>query len=160
MSQQDCLGHSPKHNLNKTNSAPLANRKYVENFISSNVGSLSGHNLRSYETSLFIKGLKFVSTPRGINKFLIKEEMEACGRKLRRMCHFRNDERKFSYDPFRKKPKYDTQKRNAAIGVFLSCFEEATLSLDSLDYRVGYSNLTKDERDTLYSLIIRVQKFQ
>ena len=50
----------------------------------------------------FQRGLKFVPTPRGINKALIKEELEAYGRKLRLMWHFRNDEREFSYDPFKK----------------------------------------------------------
>ena len=45
MSQQDCLGHSPKQNLNKTNSATLANRKYVENFI--NLFLLQGASINS-----------------------------------------------------------------------------------------------------------------
>ena len=55
--------------------------------------------------------LKFVPAPRGINKALIKEELEAYGRKLRLMWHFRNDEREFSYDPFKKISKFDPKKR-------------------------------------------------
>ena len=59
------------------------------------------------------QGTKFVPTPRGINKELIKEELEVYGRKLRLMWHFRNDERGFSYDPFKKKPKFDPKRKDA-----------------------------------------------
>ena len=53
--------------------------------------------------SLLSKRLKFVPTSRDINKALTKEELQPYGRKYRLMRHFRNDEREFSYDPFKKK---------------------------------------------------------
>ena len=110
---------------------------------------MSCRNLTSNEISLFSKGLKFVPTPRGINKALIKEELEAYGRKLRLMCHFRNDEREFSYHSFQKKSKFDPKRKNAAIELYLSRLEE---EISSLDYKVEYSNLTKGKRDAVYSL--------
>ena len=65
------------------------------------------------------------------------------------MWHFRNDEREFSYDPFKKKSKFDPKRKDAAIELYLSHLEE---EISSLDYKVGYSNLTKGERDVVYSL--------
>ena len=149
MSQQDCLGHSSNHGLNKTNSATIVNERYKGKFVSLDVVNLSCRNLTSNEISLLSKGLKFVPTPRGIKKTLIKEELEAYVRKLILMWHFRNDEREFSYDPFKKKSKFDPKRKDAAIELYLSRLEE---EISSLDYKVGYSNLTKGERDSVYSL--------
>ena len=149
MSQQDCLGHSSNHGLNKTNSATIANERYKGKFFSPNVVNLSCRNLTSNEIFLLFKGLKFVPTKRGINKALLKEELEAYGRKLRLMWHFRNDEREFSYDPFKKRSKFDSKRKDTAIELYLSRLEE---EISSLDYKVGYSNLTKGERDAVYSL--------
>ena len=72
--------------------------------------------------------------------FYTLEELEAYGRKLRLMWHFRNDERELSYDPFKKKPKFDLKRKEAAIELYLNHLEE---EISSLDYQVGYSNLTK-----------------
>ena len=149
MSQQDCLGHSFNHSLNKTNSATLINEIYKGKFVSPNVVNLSRRNLTSNKISLLSKGLKFVPTSRGINKALIKEELEAYNRKLRLMWHFRNGESEFSYDPFKKKSKFDPKRKDAAIELNLSRLEE---EISSLDYKVRYSNLTTGERDAVYSL--------
>ena len=121
MSQQDCLGHSPNHGLNKTNSATLVNEIYKGEFFSLNVVNLFRRNLTSNEIFLLSKGLKFVPTPRGIHKTLTKDELEACDKKLSLMWHFRNDEREFSYDPFKKKSKFDPKRKDATIELYLSC---------------------------------------
>ena len=84
-SQQDCFGHSFNHGLNKTNFATLVNERYKGKFISPNVVNLSRRNLTSNKISLLSNGLKFVPTPRGTNKALIKEDLEAYSRKLRVM---------------------------------------------------------------------------
>ena len=149
MSQQDYSGHSSNHDFNKTYSATLVNERLKGKFVSPNVVNLSRRNLTNDEISLLSKGLKFVPTPRGINKALIKEELEAYGRKLRLMWHFRNDERELSYDPFKKKSKFDPKRKDAAIELYLSCLEE---EISSLAYKVGCSNLTKGERHAVYSL--------
>ena len=65
------------------------------------------------------------------------------------MWHFRNDERELSYDSFKKKSKFDPKRKDAAIELYLSRLEE---EISLLDYNVGYSNLTKGERDAIYSL--------
>ena len=77
VSQQDCLGHSSNHGLNKTNSATIVNERYKGKFVCPNVVNLACLNLTSNEISPLSKGLKFVPTPRGINKAFIKEELEA-----------------------------------------------------------------------------------
>ena len=40
------------------------------------------------------------------------------------MLHFRYDEREFSYDPLKKKSKFDPKRKDAAIELDLRCFEE------------------------------------
>ena len=127
----------------------LVNERLKGKFVTPSIVNLSRGNVTNDEISLLSKGLKFVPTPRGLNKALIKEELEAYGRKLRLMWHFRNDERELSYDPFKKKPKFDLKRKDAAIELYLSCLEE---EISLLDYKVGYSNLTKEERDAIYSL--------
>ena len=84
---------------------------------------MSRRNLTSNEISLLSKGLKFVPTTRDINKVFIKEELEAYGGKLRFMLlwHFCNDEREFSYDPVKKKSKFDPERKDAAIELYFSC---------------------------------------
>ena len=149
VSRQGSLGHSSNHSLNKTNSATIVNERYKGKFVSPNVVNLPSGNLTSNEISLLSKGLKLVPTPRGISKAFIKEELETFSRKLRLMWHFRNDEREFSYDPFKRKSRFDPKKKDAAIELHLRRLEE---EISSLDYKVGYSNLTKGERDAIYLL--------
>ena len=55
----------------------------------------------------------------------------------------------FSYDPFKEKSKFDPKRKDAAIELYLSRLENEILSLN---YKVGYSNLTKGERDAVYLL--------
>ena len=76
--------------------------------------------------SLLSKGLKFVPTPKHINKAKIKEEIEVYGRKLRLMRHFRNDHREFDLNPFKKKSKFNPNG-DAAIEMYLSRLEEGIL---------------------------------
>ena len=149
MSQKDYSGHSSNHDFNKTNSASLVNERLKGKFFSPNVVNLSRCNLTNNGISLLSKGLKFVPTPMDINKAVIKEELETYGRKLRLMWHFRNDEREFSYDLFKKKSKFDPKRKDAAIELYLSRLEE---EISSLDYKVRHSNLTKGERDSFDSL--------
>ena len=86
----------------------------------------------------------------------IKEELGAYDRKLRVMWHFCNDEREFSYEPFKKKSKFDPKGKVAAIELYLSGLEE---EISTLDYKVGYSNLTKGESDAVYSLKVHFYNY-
>ena len=69
------------------------------------------------------------------------------------MWHFRNNESEFSYDIFQKKSKFDPKKKDAAIELYLRRWKSHRLEeeISSLNYKVGYSNLTKGERDAVYS---------
>ena len=73
MPQQDYLGQSSNHLLDKANSTALVHERLKGNFVSPNVVNLSRPNLTTNKISLLSKGLKSVSTPRDINKSLIKE---------------------------------------------------------------------------------------
>ena len=130
------------------NSATICNNRYEGKSVSTNVINLSRRHLSKDEISLLSKGLKFVPTPKHVNKAKTKEEIEVHRRKLRLMWDFRNKHREFDANPFRKKSKFNP-KGNAAIEMYLSRFEEEILSLDE---KTSYSNLTKGERNALYLL--------
>ena len=129
--------------------ASLEGDRYKANFVSPNVITLSKWNLTKDEISLLSKGLQFVPTPKHFNKALLREELENFGRKLRLKWFFRNDERQFNINPFKQKSKFNPGKNDAAIEFYLSRLEEEILSLDK---KISYSNLTKGERNALYSL--------
>ena len=57
------------------NSGTICNNRYDKKFVSANVINLSSRHLSKDEISLFSKGLKFVPTPKHINKAKIKEEI-------------------------------------------------------------------------------------
>ena len=75
--------------------------------------------------------------------------MEEYGRKLR-LCYFRNDEKPFSADKFKPKCSFNPRNRDTIIETYMSCLEERLLDIEIPSKR--YNNLTKEERDALYSL--------
>ena len=101
------------------------------------------------EISLLSKSLKFIPTPKHTNKALIKEELETYGRKLKLMWHYRNEKREITINPFKQKSKFNPKRKDTDIEIYLSRLEEKIFSLDK---RLSYSNLTKEERQTIYSL--------
>ena len=64
--------------------------------------------------------------------------------------HFRNDERTFSTDKFRPKSSFNPRNKDAIIETYISSLEERLLDIEIPSRR--YNNLTKEERDALYSL--------
>ena len=132
-----------------SNAATLLDGRYEGKFVSPNVINLSKRHLSKEEISLLSKGLKFMPTPKHINKARIKEELETYGRKLRLMWHYRNQEREIIINPFKKKSKFNPKRKDAAIEIYLSRLEEEIFALDK---KLSYSNLTKQERHALYSL--------
>ena len=70
--------------------------------------------------------------------------MENYGRKLR------NDERTFTADKYRRKSSFNPRIKDATTETYLSCLEERLLDNEIPSKR--YNNLTKNERDALYSL--------
>ena len=132
-----------------SNAATLLDGRYEGKFVSPNVINLSKRHLSKDEISLLPKGLKFIPTPKHINKALIKEELETYGRKLRLMWHYRNEEQEITINPFKKKSKFNPKRKDTAIEIYLSRLEEEIFSLDK---KLSYSNLTKEERQAIYSL--------
>ena len=119
-------------------------------FVSKNVINLTRRNLSSAEISLLLKGLKFVPAANKIDQAKLKREVEEYGRKLRLMWHFRNDERPFSQERFTPKSTFNPRKKDAVIETYLSCLEERLLDTDIPSKR--FNDLTKDERNAMYSL--------
>ena len=66
------------------------------------------------------------------------------------MWHFGNDEQTFTAEKFRPKSSFNTRNKDAIIETYFSCLEERLLDIEIPSKR--YNNLTKDERDALYSL--------
>ena len=135
------------HFLEKpSNVATLLHGRYN---VSPNVINLSKCHLSKDEISLLSKGIKFIPTPKHINKALIKEELETYGGKLRLMGHYRNEEREITIDPFKKKSKFNPKRKDTTIEIYLSRLEEEIFSLDK---KLSYSNMRKGERQAIYSL--------
>ena len=137
-------------NHQDNNTASLNKTRLEGKFVSKNVINLSKRNLSRSEMSLLSKGLKFVPSANKIDRAKLKREVEEYGRKLRLIWHFRNDERTFSTDKFRPKSSVNPRNKDAIIETYLSSLEERLLDIEIPSRR--YNNLTKEERDALYSL--------
>ena len=142
------MGFSRREREVQLNSATICNNRYERKSVNANVINLSRRHLSKDEISLLSKGLRFVPTPKHVNRAKIKEEIEVHCRKLRLMWDFRNEHREFDANPFRKKSKCNP-KGDAAIEMYLSRFEEEILSLGE---KTSSSNLIKGERNALYLL--------
>ena len=66
------------------------------------------------------------------------------------MWHFTNDEQTFSTDKFRHKSSFNPWNKDTIIETDLSCLEERLLDIEIPSKR--FSNITKEERNALYSL--------
>ena len=137
-------------NHQDNNAASLNKTRLEGKFVSKNAINLSKRNLSRSEISLLSKGPKFVPSANKIERAKLKRELEEHGRKLRLMWHFGNDEGTFSTDKFRSKSSFNPRNKDAIIETYLSCLEERLLDRE-IPSR-GYNNLTKEERDALYSL--------
>ena len=77
--------------------------------------------------------------------------MEVFGRKLRLMWHFRNDEGIFDCNTkFRPKSTFNPKNKDIIIETYLNSLEEKLLDIDIPKDKLN--NLSKGERDALYSL--------
>ena len=123
-----------------SNAASLGGSRYKANFVSPNVINLSKPNLTKDKISILSKGLQFVHMPKHFNKAILREKLENIGRKLRLKSFSCNDECQFNINPFKQDSKFNPRKNDAAIEFYLSRLQKNS-----------YSNLTKGERNDLYS---------
>ena len=65
------------------------------------------------------------------------------------MWHYSNEEREITINPFKQKSKLNPKRKDAAIEIYLNRLEEEIFSLDK---KLSYSNLKKEERQTIHSL--------
>ena len=90
-------------------------------------------------------------TPNRVVKAKLKQELEVFGRKLRLMWHFRNDERIFDCNTkFRPKSTFNPKNKDVIMEKYLSCLEEKLVDIDIPKDK--FNNLSKEEREALYSL--------
>ena len=82
-----------------------------------------------------MKGLKFC--PNGVDKSVVKEDLEKFGRILRLKWH-RNHERTFNLNLFRPKSKFNPSKTDAAIELYLSHIEQKLLSCTEIKHTYYY----------------------
>ena len=80
----------------------------------------------------------------------LKTELGEYGRKLRLIWHFRNDEQSFAADRVRPKSSFNPRIKDVIIETYLSCLEERLLDIEIPS--TTFYNLTKEEREALYSL--------
>ena len=57
--------------------------------------------------------MKFVPTTRYVDQAALKQDLEQFGRRLRLAWFFRNDERDFVSDPFKKRSNFNPKNRDA-----------------------------------------------
>ena len=120
-------------------------------FVSKNVINLSQRQLTKSEISLLSKGRKFVAKPSRIDKAKLKQELEVFMRKLKLMWHFGNDWRIFDCNTkFKPKSTFNPKSKDVIIETCLSSSEEKLLDIDNSKDK--FNNLSKEERDALYSL--------
>ena len=107
-------------------------------------------HLSASEISLLSKGLKFVPTANKIARAKLETELEEYGRKLRLKWHSSNDEQAFVADRYRPKSSFNPRNKDVIIETYLSFLEERLLDTESPSKR--FNNLTKEDREALYSL--------
>ena len=92
-----------------------------------------------------------MTTANRIGNAKLKQELEVFGRKHRLMWHFRNNERIFDCNKkFRSKSTFNPKNNDVFIETYLSSLEEKLLDIDIPKDK--FNNLSKEERDALYSL--------
>ena len=82
-----------------------------------------------------------------LDKAKLKMELEALGRILRVMWHFRNEKNEFDLDQFKPNSALNLCNKDAAIEVYLSSLEEKLINIDM--QKDKYNNM---ERQALYDL--------
>ena len=137
-------------NHQDSNTASLNKTRVEGTFVSKNAINLSKTNLSRSEISLLSKSLKFDPSANKIERTKMKRKLEEYGRKLPLIRHFRNDKRTFSTDKFRPQSSFNPRNKDAIIETYLSSLEQILLDIEIPSKR--YKNLTKEERDALYSL--------
>ena len=88
-------------------------------------------------------------TPRYVDQAALKQDLGRFGRKLRLKWFFRDDERDFVSNPFKKASKFNPKNQDTAIELYLSRLEEEILKINT---NIKYQNVTKKERKALDSL--------
>ena len=141
-------------NINTDNEGEIPGSGRVRGrFVSKNVVNLSQRELTRDEISLLSEGLNFAPTPLSIDISELKEDLERFGRSLRLKCFFRESERDFTDNPFKRKSNFNPAKTDAAIEIYLSRLSEDLINKANTPQNNRFDNLTKNERAALKGLM-------
>ena len=121
-------------------------------FVSETVFNLSSRNITEAEIKVFKKGLCFVPTPEKINRWQLKNGLEKFGRNIRLQMHFVSEVTpNFSKSPsFRIPSDWTPYINDVYLEMYLTEIEEELMKIK--EHGMNYSNLSKEERDTLHNL--------
>ena len=121
-------------------------------FVSETVFNLSSRKITEAEIKVFKKGLCFVPTPEKINRWQLKNGLEKFGRNIRLRMHFVSEVTpNFSKSPsFRIPSNWIPYINDVYLEMYLTEIEEELMKIK--EHGMNYSNLSKEERDTLHNL--------
>ena len=122
-------------------------------FESQNVFNLSDRVLTENEIKVLDKGLNFVPTPEKLDRLQIKNNPEKLGRDIKMRMFYQNDlSPSVSEKPAFKVPSSWTPPiRDVELELCLSEIEDKLININ--ESGKSYANLSKDERETLKSLM-------
>ena len=113
---------------------------------------MSSRNIAEAEIKVFKIGLGFVPTPIKINRWQLKNNLEKFGRNIRLRMHFVNEVTpNFSESySFQIPSNWTPYINDVYLEMYLTEIEEELMKIN--EHGMNYSNLSKEERDTLHNL--------
>ena len=120
-------------------------------FVSENVVNLSNRVLTPDEIQVLSRGLNFRPTPKNIDKFQLKKDLDEFGWRIKLKYYFDKDQKslvgKDRIKRFRNKSKWVPEITDPMLDLFLKNLEFKVLSINECG--VNYSNLSYNERKAL-----------
>ena len=122
-------------------------------FVSKNVLNLSNRVLTESEIRVLDKGLNFVPKPEKLDRYHIKKYFERLWRDIKLKISYKTEPTPaLSEKPaFKDASNWTPPIRDAQLELYLSEIEDILLNIN--ESGKSYTNLTKDEREALHSLM-------
>ena len=147
------IGESFNNNSPESNTDTSNSKRTEGKFVSQNVFNLSDRVLTENKINVLNTGLNFVPTPERLDRLQIKNDLEKLGRDIKLRMFYQNDlSPSFSAKPAFKVPSSWTPPiRDVHLELYLSEIEDKLIIIN--ESGKSYPNLSKDERETLKSLM-------
>ena len=147
------IGESSNNNSAENNAETPNSKRMEGKFVSQNVFNLSDGLLTENEIKVLDKELNYVPTPEKLDRLQIKNDLEKLGRDIKLRMFYQNDlSPSFSEKTAFKVPSSWTPPiRDVQLELYLSEIEDKLININ--ESGKSYANLSKDERETLKSLM-------